>query len=103
MLPKSLSLITIVALLLCLAPMPYGYYTLVRLLTAVTFCIVAYHCYGAGRKELCIACVVVAIVFQPLLKLYLGRVLWNIVDVAAAVFLGVLLWLNHSSKGTEEE
>ena len=95
---KILSIITAVALLLCLMQMPYGYYTLVRFLTAVTLCLLAHNRFMAGQKELCIVCCAMVLLFQPFFKLHLGRVLWNVMDVATAVFLVVILLRNaHSS------
>ena len=42
---KYVPLYLAAVLLICLAPMPYGYYTLVRMLATLVFCIYAYRCY----------------------------------------------------------
>lgn len=34
-----------------------------------------------------------AVLFQPLVKIALGRTLWNILDVAVAIFLVVLTFI----------
>ena len=39
-----------VLLLLCLAPMPYGYYQLVRFIAAVVFIVLAWHLYYFSRS-----------------------------------------------------
>lgn len=91
-------LITVIALLLCLAPMPYGYYMLVRIATMIAFGMMAYS-YAKGRKEgMAWICIAVILLFQPFLKIPLGRVLWNYVDVVAAIFICCNLWANQKSK-----
>jgi hypothetical protein len=47
---KYLPLYLAAVLLLCLAPMPYGYFTLVRVLATVVFGIYAYRCFAVKRK-----------------------------------------------------
>lgn len=78
-----------VLLLLCLAPMPYGYYQLVRFIAAFAFAILAWLKYT--RQTSCsIIFVGLALLFQPFCKIALGRTVWNIVDVIVA---GFLIWL----------
>ena len=79
-----------VLLLLCLFDMPYGYYTFVRFASAAAFCYLAYITNHIGNKDRMILFVVLAILFQPLFKIPLGRVVWIIVDLVVA---GYLLWL----------
>ena len=88
---KPFKLILIIVLLLCLAPMPYGFYILVRYYTAIIFGLMAYR-YGQDRKEnLMIVFGVLALLFQPIIKIPLGREVWNVVDVVVAIMLVVLL------------
>lgn len=88
---KHLQLILAILLLLCLAPMPYGYYQFVRLASTVAFAVMAYLYYEKKREALVITFVALAILFQPFMKIALGRTVWNVVDVAVAVGL-VVLW-----------
>lgn len=74
-------------LLLCLLPMPYGYYVLVRYLTMIGFAIFAYDYFQRQENAYGYICVVVALLFQPFVKIVLGRGIWNIVDVAVAMAL----------------
>ena len=80
-----------VLLLLCLFDMPYGYYTFVRFASAAAFCYFAYIANHFGNKDKMILFIVLAILFQPFLKIPLGRVIWNIVDVIVAGYLVYLL------------
>ena len=81
-----------VLLLLCLAPMPYGYYQLVRFIAAVVFIVLAWHNYNT--KEVCLTLVfgALALLFQPFIKIALGRTMWNIVDVIVAGML-IIMWI----------
>ena len=87
-----LKLLLAVLLLLCLAPMPYGYYQLVRIVAMITFAIMAYQYYDKKNIPLAITFGGLAILFQPIIKVALGRTLWNVVDVAVALFLIILLF-----------
>lgn len=82
---KHVPLYLAAALLICLAPMPYGYYTLIRMLATLVFCIYAYRCYIAKKESQTCIFVILALLFQPFIKVALGRVVWNIVDVIVAV------------------
>lgn len=85
-----LKLLLAVLLLLCLAPMPYGYYQLVRIVAMIAFAVMAYQYYEKENVPLAITFGGLALLFQPFIKVALGRTLWNIVDVIAAVVLAIL-------------
>ena len=87
---KQLNIILAVLLLLCLFKMPYGYYTLMRLAATVGFASMEYKYYEMKMETLVWTFVALALLVQPLVKIALGRDVWNIVDVAVAVLLIVL-------------
>lgn len=87
---KYIKLILSALFILCLAPMPYGFYSLIRFVAMIVFAIYAYVYYEKKNNKLAIAFLSLAILFQPLLPIYLGRMLWNIIDVIVAIFLIVL-------------
>ena len=87
---KSLKLCFALALLLCLAPMPYGYYMLIRIVAAILFVIFAGQYYEAKKEELAITFGILAFLFQPLIKIPLGRDVWNMGDVVVAILLLLL-------------
>ena len=95
---KCLKQILIIALVLCLAPMPYGYYILVRYFAMVVFGLMTYQYYQEKKENLMITFGALAVLFQPFLKIPLGRIVWNIVDVAIAIVLLVMLLKEHESK-----
>ena len=91
---KYLYLILAAILLLCLAPMPYGYYIFVRFVSMVAFGVIAYRYYTQHKVVLTITFASLALLFQPFIKVALGRTMWNIVDVIVAVLL-VVLWVKE--------
>lgn len=72
---------------LCLLDMPYGFYEFVRFLALVGFSILSYYQYKRGNKIRTWTYIALAVLFQPLLKISLGRTMWNIVDVVVALWL----------------
>jgi hypothetical protein len=76
--------------------MPYGYYQLVRFAALVGFAILAYLSYEKGYKIEFVTYSALALLFQPLYKIALGRVLWNIVDVVVGVGLILSIFLNSN-------
>ena len=94
---KHLKLILAALLLLCLAPMPYGYYQFVRLVSMIALAVMAYQYYEQKREGLVIAFAALAILFQPFFKIALGRTVWNVVDVVVAVGLVILWYIEYSS------
>lgn len=85
------SLVLVIALLLCLCPMPYGFYTVIRLATAIIACCWAYQFYEAKKTPLAIIAGAIAILFQPLIKIVLDRTTWNIIDILLAIAIVFLI------------
>ena len=67
--------------------MPYGFYQLVRFAAMVGFVILAYQASARLDKIEMIIYVCLAILFQPLIKISLGRDVWNIVDIIVGIGL----------------
>ena len=81
-----------IALLLCLFPMPYDYYTLVRFASMIIFACFAFSFYKEKNTLFMVIAISLAILFQPLAKITLSREMWNIIDVIVAVALIALWW-----------
>ena len=69
-------------------PLPYGYYTLLRLIACSTFVVAAYLVRRADPKWLVWVYGLCALLFNPLIKVHFQKGLWSVLDLAAA---GVLL------------
>ena len=91
-------LIVAILLVLCLANMPYGFYTLVRFVAACAFTYFAYDYFKANKDGLGFTFAALAVLFQPFFKLSLGRAIWNIVDVIVAIGLIYLVVIAFKKK-----
>lgn len=101
MVTKIIKIILAILFFICLANMPYGYYELVRFVALVGFAILAYYANESGNKIKVIIFIALAILFQPLVKIALGRNLWNIIDVivGAALLVSIFLPLQKKENG----
>ena len=84
-----------VLFLLCLADMPYGYYQFVRFAGLVGFAVLAYEAFKGREERLGIVYVGLALLFQPFVKVALGRTVWNVVDVVVATFMLLSLFIGR--------
>ena len=89
---KQVYLIISARLLLCLAPMPYGYFQFVRLVTTIAFGVMAFRYYQERKEWLAYTFGTLALLFQPFYKIALGRTIWNVVDVIVAIGLVILFF-----------
>lgn len=99
--PGTVYIVLSVLLLLCLAPMPYGYYQLVRFIAAVVFIVLAWLHYNTKEVFLSVVFGALALLFQPFIKIALGRTMWNIVDVIVATML-IWRWYKNCSNSKKE-
>ncbi len=79
--------------------MPYGFYQLVRFVALIGFGILAYQAYQNENQIETIVYGGLALLFQPLFKIALGREIWNIVDVVVGI--GLLLTLMKNGKKSQ--
>jgi hypothetical protein len=90
---KIIKIVLAVLFFTCLLDMPYGYFQLVRFIAMVGFGLLALNASQKKDQTELIIYLGLAVLFQPLLKISLGRTIWNIVDVIVAV--GLLLSLSE--------
>ena len=95
MLQKSIKIILAILFFICLAKMPFGYFQFVRFSALAGFAILAYKANEAGNKTEAIIYAALAVLFQPLIKIPLGRELWNIIDVLAGIGLIVSIFIKR--------
>jgi hypothetical protein len=69
------------------APLPYGYYTFLRLVACATFVFAAYVLFTKKAKALPFVFAALAVLFNPIIKVHLPKEVWAGVDVVCAVFL----------------
>jgi len=80
----------------CLVNMPYGYYQFVRYAAMIGFAYLAYSANKQSNTNEVFAYVALAILFQPIFKIALGRTIWNIVDVIAGIGLILSIFQNKN-------
>lgn len=81
---EKASIVLAIALILCFLPLPYGFYTIIRLATAVLAGCWAYRFYNRRKTSFAITAAAIALLFQPFLKISLDRFTWNVIDVILA-------------------
>ncbi len=74
-------------LLLCLINMPYGYYQFVRFAAMIGFAYLAYSANEQSNRNEVFLYIVLALLFQPFIKIALGRTIWNVVDLIVGIGL----------------
>lgn len=84
---RTVKLTLAVLLFICLVDVPYGYFQLVRFIAMIAFGLLAAQASQMGRKNEMIIYGALALLFQPLFKISLGRELWNMVDVIVGIGL----------------
>ena len=89
---KTIKIILAILFFLCVLKMPYGYYQVVRFAALVGFAALAYQANERQSKIEMIIYVCLAILFQPLFKISLGREIWNIIDIIAGIGLIITIF-----------
>jgi len=104
-LPILLWIIPSIMLFLALGKLPYGYYTLLRIVicfVSVFLCIYEY----AGHKKINIFVIifgVFSIIYNPLIPVHLGSSVWTPVNIITALFLIVHLMISFSAEQNKKE
>ncbi|MCK5305813.1 MAG: hypothetical protein KAJ66_01625 [Candidatus Omnitrophica bacterium] len=90
---------SIVMLLLAILPLPYGYYTLLRLVVCFTAIFLAWVSYKKQRIRWAWIMGLLALVFNPVIPLYFGREFWIFVDLVNVVIFGIFLFKFKNLQG----
>lgn len=96
--PKQLIFIAGAIIALGALPLPYGYYTFLRLVACGVFAWAAFIGFERKHKVLPWVYGILAILFNPFMKIHLPKEVWAVVDIASAAFL-----LLTSSKIVEKD
>ena len=92
------------ALLLALLPWPYSYYTLLRFVVCGAAAYLAYRDFEDTQRASAWVFVLgaLAVLFNPLIPVYLSREMWAPIDVGASILL-VVHWLRTRRRLVERE
>lgn len=87
-----------IASLLAVAPWPYGYYQLLRVVVffAGIYCGVMVRRSGPENQPLAWALFVAALIFNPFIPMHLPRELWAVLNVGAAALFGFVAYRQRS-------
>jgi len=85
--PKTVIYCCAAALVLALAPWPYGYYRFLRIAATAVFCWAAALTYDRKTYLLFTSFAALAILFNPVFPIALKREVWQPIDIGAAIFL----------------
>ena len=84
-------------LLIALLTLPNGYYTFLRLTVTLAAAFAAYSLWK-DSPWLAWIFIGVAILFNPLVPVYLDRQIWTVIDVTAAGLFGWAAWIRWLSE-----
>ena len=92
--PKEIvSIVLAFTLLICLFPLPYGFFVLIRLISTIVFGYLAYDFYQRGETIKCVVAALIVLLFQPFAKISFEREIWNVIDIIVALLLfGNVIW-----------
>ena len=85
--PVAVIYICVVLLLFGVAPLPYGYYMLLRIVATGIFIWATFIAYDRNYQSLPWIYGVLALLFNPLIKIHLPKELWSVVDVGSGILL----------------
>ena len=89
---RIIFLVPAAMMVLALLPMPYGYYQLLRLISCVCCGLIAYGFWQRQQQAWALAMGFVAILYNPVIKIALGREVWSVVNLISAGFMVAALW-----------
>lgn len=93
---KNLFLISAILLIMACFPLPYGYYTFLRIAITIVsvICIVQNIHEGFATQNIIWA--IIAILFNPIIPIYFSKTIWVVLDLAIAGWFGVK-WYKEKS------
>ena len=87
MIPKPVLYICAALLALGALPMPYGYYTFIRIAGFLVFCLCTLDSFYKREYLQPWAYLAAAILFNPFMKIHLPKDVWSILDLGAGALL----------------
>lgn len=82
---KTIATIVGFLLLIAILPLPYGYYTLLRLVVCGSGLFLAYQLYEYKLHNWSVALALLALLFNPFIPVYLSREIWLPIDIIGAI------------------
>lgn len=80
-------------LLIAVLDLPYGYYTLLRIVVFIVAGIIAFLAFKNDKELLLILFGAISILYNPIIPVYLNKNTWIIIDVLVAVLFVLSIFL----------
>ena len=90
---QKLTMLAILLLLIAiLFKLPYGYYTILRIVICAYFVYLVYQSYAKNRKLslLCLLSALIAIIYNPIIKIVFSKEIWTWINVFTLVILFII-------------
>ena len=90
MVPRAIWIVTAAMLLIALAELPYGYYTLLRIVVCLSCVAILYQAHIVQERVMSVwsvALLGMALLYNPLIRVHLSLEVWAPIDVACAAIL----------------
>ena len=102
--PKPVLFITSAMLFIGILNLPYGYYTLLRIVACAVFIWAALISYEKNKESvLPWVFVILAILFNPIIKIHLPKEVWAVVDFCAGLFIILTMKRVSNSKNINKD
>lgn len=85
--PIAVIYITVAMLFMGVAPLPYGYYMLLRIVACGFFVWASVVSHERNHKVIPWLFGVLAVIFNPIIKIHFPKELWAMIDGASAIFV----------------
>lgn len=86
-------------MVVAMATLPYGYYKLLRVVSCGAAAFLAYRSYKIGMQGWAVVLAGIAVIYNPLVPLHLGRAVWTFVNPVTAAVLGIHFWKFGRKRG----
>lgn len=73
-------------LIVAIAELPYGFYTFLRIVVCSYSAYLAVAAFSEDKRIWVFAFIAIAIVFNPLVPIYLEKEIWIIIDILCAIY-----------------
>ena len=96
---KVIFLIVAAMLLLSILPLPYGYYSLLRLVVTISSIlgILIFNKEGDSKAVICLG--FIGILFNPFIPIHLDRMVWAPIDIISAIYFYYLSRISGEKYG----
>ncbi|MDD2325175.1 MAG: hypothetical protein PHW63_04110 [Alphaproteobacteria bacterium] len=83
-------------LFLAVAPLPYGYYTFMRIVVCGCAGFIAYRSIeGGGKNPWSFVFAFIAIIFNPVVTIHMSKEIWMVVDAISGLFFAYLGYMAY--------